>query len=235
MRKLEIKYLKKRKYGRLSIIAESSPKVFGNARHRVVTCRCDCGNHIDVVLGSLRAGYTKSCGCLRVEKLKTHGKSNARIYKIWAGMKSRCHNKNCQGYAEYGEKGISVCDEWKSNFINFHIWAMNNGYNKELSIDRIDNDKGYSPDNCRWATTSKQSLNRGVRKDNTSGFRGVNLNKPMRKWAARVSINKAEKHLGYFDTPEDAAEARDSYIRKNRLDNRLSLCLTTIKEGDNHG
>ena len=130
-------------------------------------CRCDCGN-IKIVTGSkLRSGNTSSCGCLQKETLKKHaekiakhGMWNTRLYRIWRSMKSRCFNKNNSNYYKYGAKGITVCDEWKSSFEAFCCWSIENGYNDNLTIDRIDAFKGYHPDNCRWATLKQQANNK---------------------------------------------------------------------------
>lgn len=96
--------------------------------------------------------------------LKTHGMTNTRLFSIWSGIKNRCYNKNKDEYIRYGAAGIGMCEEWLEDFMNFYNWSMNNGYADDLSIDRIDNSKGYSPDNCRWVDKETQTLNRSCTK-----------------------------------------------------------------------
>ena len=112
----------------------------------------------------LRSGITKSCGCLLHEHNKTHGLSNTDLYRIYCGMKSRCYNKNNKKYKNYGGRGIKICDEWVNDFSTFYKWAISNGYEKGLSIDRIDVDGNYEPSNCRWANNDIQSHNKRLDK-----------------------------------------------------------------------
>ncbi len=133
-------------------------------------CICDCGEQKIARSDKLRNGKTKSCGCLVAElfhpsKTRLFHPSKTRLYYVWNGMKARCNSVNNPNYPNYGARGITVCDEWKNNFQAFYEWAIVNGYDEnaprgQCTIDRIDNDKGYSPDNCRWVDMNVQNRNR---------------------------------------------------------------------------
>lgn len=126
-------------------------------------CRCACGTERAVGGADLRRGNSQSCGCRNAGMLgnlrRSHGKSGTRLYQIWKLMRARCSRPDASGYKYYGGRGISVCSEWH-DFQTFYAWAQANGYDDHLSIDRIDNDQGYSPKNCRWANAKTQSRNR---------------------------------------------------------------------------
>lgn len=133
------------------------------------TCECECGKIVDkICVRSLLTGNTKSCGCYNKELTiqrnlkhgqKTRNKKADRLYSIWADMRRRCSNVNRKDAQNYALKNIKVCEEW-NNYELFMNWALQNGYNDELTLERIDNSKGYNPDNCKWIPKSEQSKNR---------------------------------------------------------------------------
>lgn len=147
-------------FGRLTAI-----KYIGKSKGKQTLweCKCDCGNIAIVHHQNLKSGHTSSCGCynseVASEREKEHGQSGTRLYNIWHDMIYRCYNGNHRSYKDYGGKGIIVCNEWKDDFEAFRNWAIENGYKENLSIDRIDSDKNYCPENCRWATDIQQANN----------------------------------------------------------------------------
>lgn len=156
--------LTNRKFGRLTVVSFSHE---GNRRRKYWNCVCDCGNTRAVESSHLRSGHTSSCGCVNKNRFaelnKKTGLSNTKLYFTYRNMCNRCNRKTNNMYYIYGGRGISVCNEWSDKehgFENFSEWALKNGYSENLSIDRIDNDKGYSPDNCRWVDVLTQANNR---------------------------------------------------------------------------
>lgn len=149
------------RFGRLVVVERVENSADGRARW---LCRCDCGQSKTVLGEHLKKGRTKSCGCAKSEssskRFKKHGGRNSKLYRIWSNMKDRCNNPDCKVYSDYGGRGIKVCKEWIDDFSAFQKWALANGYKEGLTIDRKDNDKGYSPDNCRWTDRKIQGNNK---------------------------------------------------------------------------
>lgn len=156
-----VKDLTGMRFGRLVVVELIGKAANGKYQWK---CKCDCGNYTIVKGNSLTTDHTKSCGCLEKETKREvntiHGLRRHPLYKVWLNMKDRCYNPNNSHFKYYGGKGITVCNEWKDNFKLFYDWMINNGYEKGMSIDRIDNSLEYSPDNCRVIPFNKQSSNR---------------------------------------------------------------------------
>lgn len=155
-------------------------------RSAIWECQCDCGNMTNVTSSELtrtKRASTKSCGCLKIDREWKHGGNGTLLYKKWSSMRARCRNPNSPSYTAYGGRGISVCSEWE-DFAVFREWALNNGYKRELQIDRIDNNLGYFPDNCRWVTSKENNNNRRSNRHIT--YRGKT--KTMTEWADTTGI-----------------------------------------------
>ena len=150
------------KCGRLTVMAFDHKDGRGEAYWR---CRCECGNEKVVSGNKLRTGNTKSCGCMQKEHRlegfhKSHGMTETKLYTTWLNMRSRCNKPDNIMYQYYGGRGIRVCQEWNDAFEPFMEWAISHGYEEGLSIDRINVDGNYEPDNCRWVTKKAQYFNR---------------------------------------------------------------------------
>lgn len=174
------------RFGRLTAMVPVGKSRGGNY---LWDCVCDCGAHTVVASNGLRSGTTVSCGCyireVTSKRSKTHGEARTRLYKIWIGMKNRCHNTEASNYKDYGGRGILVCEEWRHSYAAFSTWAKQNGYADNLSIDRIDNDKGYFPENCRWVNRFAQGNN----KRSNTVFTIDGETKTVTQWAREYGIN----------------------------------------------
>lgn len=177
-------------FGRLSVLYRDNDSVTKSGRrHARWMCRCECGKLTSVNADALTSGRTVSCGCFRNELLskrqKTHGDTSTRLYGVWSSMKSRCLNSSNAHYGEYGGRGITVCDEWKESYESFKSWAVESGYELGKSIDRIDVNGNYEPENCRWVTSVAQANNR--RSNRMFTFNGETHN--LTEWSALFGIN----------------------------------------------
>lgn len=177
--------------------------------------------HVRIVIPE--SGRTKSLlteGGKGVRSKTTHGLSKTRLYNTWIHILHRCLNKNDAAYSDYGGRGITVCSNWL-DLTEFYSWAMSHGYSDDLEIDRIDNDKGYFPENCRFVTHQVNCNNRRRRTDNKVGYTGVY---PRSSGRYRVLIGETGTkkliHLGHFDTVKEAVDARNKYILSNNLSNK---------------
>jgi hypothetical protein len=183
-----------------------------------------CGTEFRAITQSILSGNTTSCGCYQKRRTseinKTHGLGSTKLYKVWADIKGRTLNPKHKGYIDYGGRDITICDEWKDDVKSFYDWAMSNGYeeDKGLSIDRIDNDGNYCPENCRWTTKTIQRRNTRIAKNNTSGYKGVSYFKRRGDYNAQIKIKSKKIHLGYFQTAEEGAIAYNNYIIENNLE-----------------
>lgn len=151
-------------YGRLTVIREVEPKIYpcGDKKSRWL-CKCTCGNTKVVCGADLRSGDTKSCGCWEHEskttRSRTHGGTGSVLYRRWVAMRKRCNNPHNREYDRYGGRGIKVCDEWQ-DYAVFKEWALSHGYSPELSLDRIDVNGNYCPENCRFVDMTTRARNR---------------------------------------------------------------------------
>lgn len=204
----------------LQYLGKQAPTPSSRYVREFVLAQCPrCGSSFRTQLSAIKSGNTKSCGCAKdgahFITTKLLRMQQPRLYRIWKNMRSRCNNTNIPLAKNYSLRGISHAPEW-CDFAIFYEWALNSGYSDELSIDRIDVDGNYEPNNCRWATRKQQMENtRRLRVTNTSGYRGVS--KKGDKFSARATDAGKRVFLGVYPTAEDAARAYDNYVMNHRL------------------
>lgn len=197
------------------------PAETSQQRYRYGLYECQyCNIEFEAITKDIKKGHTKSCGCQKGGI--THGLCNNKFYNTWNTMIRRCTNHKATGYKYYGGRGIIVCDEWL-DVTNFVAWCEETYPSiKGYTLDRIDNDKGYSPENCTWSSRTMQNINKRMMKSNTSGFVGVSWHKSKDKWVASIRINTKLIYIGAFLTKEEAVQARNNYIIENKLPHKLS-------------
>lgn len=218
------------KYTKLTVLKYA----YSEKGQRNWKCQCDCGNITYVSTGKLKSGNTKSCGCLKHETKSNliHGKQNTRLYHIWQGMKQRCYNSNSIKYNNYGGRGIKVCNEWKNSFMPFYTWAISNGYDdnktrKEQSLDRINNDGDYEPNNCRWVTHSKNCRNRS---DNVYLTKN-GVSKTIAEWCEELNLDqrKVSARAKKYDSIDDILSL-ENLTRKKHLSNTGEFGISKDKQ-----
>lgn len=217
-----------KRFGRLTVIEKAKSKTSPSGAKRAMwKCKCDCGNETVVWSYSLIKGRTQSCGCLHLESFAdvtrkykvTHGGSKERLYRVWRDILSRCNNPNDIEFHNYGGRGITICSQWE-DYAVFREWAINSGYDSdaeygEKTIDRIDVNKNYSPDNCRWVDIQAQNNNQ--RRNRRITYNGETMT--MAQWAKRIGISSSGlMHRLNNGWPLDEALTRKSQKRSPRHD-----------------
>lgn len=207
------------RFGRLTVDGNYELRKSGNSKVAFYQCNCDCGNSVWVRGTNLRYGSTKSCGCYgkeqRIKNTTKHNHSDTRLYRIWNNMRTRCNKDYVKSFVNYGERGISVCKEWdntEDGFQNFYDWSMENGYSDNLTIDRIDNNKGYFPENCRWVTQYIQNRNKRVNR-----YYNVDGNKMILTDIATKNNISPKTLQGRLDAGYTISEALEKEFPKKRL------------------
>jgi hypothetical protein len=231
MRKID---LTGKKFGRLLVLSESKTQN-GNILWK---CKCDCGNIVYALAYNLKSQHTSSCGCYRNEVKSlthsTHLQSKTRLYKIWRHIKSRCYNPNLKEYKNYGERGISMCEEWYNNFKRFFDWSYQNGYTDFLTIDRINNNGNYEPSNCRWADYKTQANNR--RNTDIIEYNGVS--KPIMEWSEILNIPVATIRARLYSYKWSVDKALSTPVRQRIKQENIFCkcgCGTIIEKYNKYG
>lgn len=200
-----------KKYGKLTIVEYAG---LNKHKRTQVKVRCDCGTEKILEIHRLISSHTTSCGCLKRSK---RGFGSTKLCICYRDMLHRCYDLHNWAHCHYGRRGISVCEEWKNDFFTFQQWALNNGYNDGLTLDRIDVNGNYTPDNCRWVDRHVQAVNKRKNKNNISGYVGIGERTDNGTWRSRITVNNKVIMIGHFKTKKEALEARNKYILDNNL------------------
>jgi hypothetical protein len=206
-------------YGGIMLTGKSYSMIKSGRKRRFVECICECGNLFFASFDSLRSKYITACGCTKKARIIALNKSRIKkvkkvkhpLYSKWRGIKSRCYNENEIGYKNWGGRGIIVCDEWLYSFSSFYDWAVSNGWQHGLTLDRINNDGNYEPSNCRWVGYDVQSRNTRVNNYITAfgetkcikdwaedercsvGYTAIYYRLNINKWTPEMAISKPSK------------------------------------------
>ena len=201
-------------------------KYYKKVRMALFEC-LNCKTHFEAVVCT-KSKTQKSCiSCNGFENKKPN--RDHKLYRVWADTKNKiAQGKDSSHYVSYGSKNITMCEQWYFSYDIFFDWAIKNGWKESLSIDRINNDKEYSPENCTWSDRTTQAINQRMKKSNTSGYVGIYWNKASKKWDAKIGVNSKLVHIGTFPLIENAVQARDNYIIENKLPHKLSILNTGL-------
>lgn len=215
----ELQDLIGQKFGQLTVLRKGNDYYEPSGyRRRRWWCLCDCGKETLVWEKCLKNGHTKSCGCLVRKRLTDrnikHGEAKTRLYSVWKDMRQRCDNPNHPAFMHYGGRGIKICKQW-DDFTTFKEWAIESGYNDEAkhgecTIDRIDVNKGYAPDNCRWIDMAQQTLNRRNTKLYTYNGETLSLPELAKKYGVKYSTLRKRLSMSGFDINIALSKVGDS-------------------------
>jgi len=185
----------------------------------------ECGCEYEANKYNVNRGYSTKCRPCGYKSSTTKNSKRGRkskLYPVWQAMKQRCSNPKDKNFHHYGGRGISVCDEW-SDYEVFYDWALSSGYKNKLTLERTDNDKGYSPSNCEWATQQVQTINQRMSKTNTSGYIGVHPQAKDNIFIAAVRYNGKRHYIGCYKDKVEAARERDAFILNNKFPHPLNF------------
>lgn len=190
---------------------------YSRGRAKVWELLCDCGNTYYCDTGHLNNGHTVSCGCYHIDERTTHGgtANKERLFSIWMGIRRRCRYPKHSCYKYYGARGIEMCDEWYNDYAVFREWAYNNGYTDNLSIDRIDVNGNYCPENCRWITLTEQCRN--TRYNRFEEMDGIS--KPVIQWLDDYGITKKKYKNAVYDRLKRGWSLKDALLASAKEQN----------------
>lgn len=210
-----------KRFGKLVVKNLFCKKDHDGHKRKWCKCKCDCGKETCVRVFDLLHENTKSCGCYKREKSsirsRTHNLSKHKLYHVWIDIIRRCYDTKRKSYVNYGGRGITICKEWKDDAGKFINWCLDNGWKDGLTIDRINVNGNYEPNNVRFADRHIQSVNQRLSVRNKSGYKGVRRETKCLTWRSYIDVNNHEYYLGSFKSKKEALEARNRFIIENNL------------------